>query len=110
MTDEDKKLIWEWCGVSVSYLSDMGIWVFSGVYQREARLDLNNLFKYAVPELYKRGYYYTILQWNEGQHKAIIDKKTVEWAVTASDAIDKDPAEAFGKALLQLIKENDNDR
>ena len=67
-------------------------------------IDLNNLFKYAVPKLYEQDYYYDLLQWNTGQHKAIINKKTVEWAVTASDAVAETPALALFWAIYEVKK------
>ena len=64
---------------------------------------LDACFKWLVPELYEREYYYELLQWNSRQHKAIINKRTVEWAVTASDAVAKTPALALCLAIEKLI-------
>ena len=89
MNNTDKKLIRKWCGRS----------------QMEDVLDLNFYRQYVMPKLYKQGYYYDLFQWNSGQHKVCINQKTEEWAVTVSEAVAKDPEEAFGQALLPLIKE-----
>ena len=64
---------------------------------------LDACFEWLVPELYKQDYYYELLQWNSGQHKAIINKKTAEWAVTVSDAIAETPALALCLAIEKLI-------
>ena len=62
-------------------------------------IDLNSLFTYVVPRLYELGYYYELFQWNNGQHKAIINKRASGWSVTVSDATSTDPATAFFLAL-----------
>jgi len=108
-TNEQIKEFWERCGwkwikrnhlVNEGTLDEhraTGYWrdPEGGRWAAEKEPDLNCLFEYAVPKLYELGYYYELLQWNEGQHKAIINKRAVEWAVTVSDAIDKDPADAL---------------
>lgn len=109
MTDEDKKLILEWCGfkfdgtywkapdglywLSIGFTRD-GIW-FS---RTPPNLDLNFYFKYAVPKL---GY-------AEVTYKYYLSGMTYYAKVGDAifrDAYNKDdPAEAFGQALLKLIK------
>ncbi|KKL16470.1 hypothetical protein LCGC14_2495280 [marine sediment metagenome] len=95
MTDEDRKLIFEFGGFSYFddwyylYQDALCISRFSG----ETDPDMDWYFKYARPKIEeKRGhleYFKFLLNW-------IID-------FTGKD---KDPAEAFGQALLKLIKED----
>jgi hypothetical protein len=70
---------------------------------------LDACFKWLVPKLYRDNYYYDLLQWDNGRHKAIISKATVEWAVTASDTIAETPALALCRAIEKLIDEGVND-
>ena len=65
--------------------------------------DLSLCFKWLVPKLYERDYFYELLQWNAGQHKAIISKKTAGWATIVSDAVAGNPALALCSALEKLI-------
>ena len=94
----------EWCGLP---RTKTGYWLMPDghAYIKTPPLNLTNLFKYVTPELYKRGLYYELMQWDEGQHKAIINEKTPEWTMTVSDAIDKDPEMALLRAVLQIMKE-----
>ena len=115
-TEAQIREFWEWCGfIFHDYI----------VYEYEHRdtrvedpywenpqghevlalpkLDINNLFKYAIPKLYQNGYYYEILQWNEGQHKAIINRRTAEWAETYSSFVNIDPTLALFWAIYSLI-------
>jgi len=84
MKEEDKKLILEWCGLKPP--DDESGFGFEG------RLDMNFYFKYAVPKLL----------WKIGGTMTLIDflQKWIYDAYTSG----KDPAEAFGEALLKLIK------
>ena len=90
---------------------EQDIWVFPDGTIKDEPPDFTDpvwgiayCFKWLVPKLYELSYYYEILQWNEGQHKAIINKRTIEWATTASDAIDKEVAMAFCLAIEKLIE------
>jgi len=99
-----EKEFWEWCGWT--YHPNWKVcWQSPKKYNSEKPppMTLDNLFKHAVPKLYESGYYYELIQWNEGQHKAIIKKVTHGWAVIASDVVDKDPAQAFYIAILEVI-------
>ena len=94
MNELNKKLA-EWRGFSVENISH-------GVYPNFTQ-SLNACEKWLFPKLYEQGYYYNLLQWNEGQHKAIINKRTAEWVVTASDAVAETPALTFCLAVEKII-------
>jgi len=50
LTDEELQRFWEWCGIK-------GRWVDDGRILRFPKITLNNLFRYAVPELDQAQYY-----------------------------------------------------
>ena len=96
MTEEDRKIILEWCGFQ--------LWqpIEGGAYDilfpdgglclgRLLDLDLNFYFKYAVPKIGQ------II----GTPAQLILLK--DWVVDFIFDVE-DPADAFGEALLQLIK------
>ena len=100
MTDEDKKLILEWCG----FYQLEGLWT---IYDEDVLLppdpdlDLNVYFKYAVPKLR-----YASLQHSDqyqGAISAYYAQVSIQFGNNYASA-DDDPAEAFGQALLKLIK------
>ncbi len=106
VTGEDKKLILEFCGIKYeSYDSPMcpnvgGAWVdSSGKYANsmDPTLDPNFYFKYAVPKLEVL----SILYQPPMDISVMVASKSGRFV-----AEDKDPAEAFGQALLKVIKEN----
>ena len=101
MTDEEKKLILEWCGFALRCPPERdaygrGIWDYPNGTYGDVDLDLNFYDKYAFPKLailhisrnlLSRGLNYTVA----------ID---LEW-----EAVSEDLAEALGQALLPLIKQ-----
>ena len=60
-------------------------------------------FKWLVPELNKRGYYYELFQWNNNQHKAVIIKPTKYWADVVASEIADTPASALAEAIGKVI-------
>ena len=93
MTDEDKKLILEFCGFKL-IIDEHNVfyWQFPDGFTLDwleppPKLDLNFYFKYAYPQIPKFQRY-TFLSL---------------WIIEVVNGID--PAEAFGQALLKLIKE-----
>jgi len=67
--------------------------------------DLTTLFKWAVPELRRRGYDYALFGCYGGKHKAeIIKLMEDEWAELATYAIADEPAQALFEAIEKLIE------
>jgi hypothetical protein len=114
MTEQEIKELWEWCGFRFVdgktcpecghttrsywlherlarrlYFEDSEIKFVAGEDNYYPELTLDNLFKYAIPEIKRRGL------WLECQDTGIID----------SIWFDKDPAEALAKAILEVIKD-----
>ena len=107
-TKEQIKEFWEWCGFTLRCPPEKdaygrGIWNYPEGTYGNLELDLNNLFKYAVPKL-RDNYQYELIGWNEGQHKAIINKLQKGWAETYTTAIDKDPALALFWAIWEVME------
>ena len=108
MNTEDTKLIVKWCGVdSMWYLASAWVHQSNGnliqddyVTIRElgfSDLDMNFYFKYAVPKLVK---------WIMGNNPDGEVSVIVYTEENFFKGLDKDPAEAFGLALLKLISRN----
>lgn len=106
-TDEQIKEFWEWCGcqvVSFSHFLDGSV-VYDLVFtdKAEARyyktlidsIDLNNLFKYAVPKLEC-----LTIEVGEGETSVRIIKIPHVYY-----GVDKDPALALFWAIWKIIKE-----
>jgi len=103
MTNEDKKLILEWCGVIFD--KDFLHWrcpdgIRYSLYPPDKPIepDMSFYFKYAVPKL---KFPYISFQMGESSIWHQLENGDVEVATAYSE----DPAEAFGQALLKLIKE-----
>lgn len=121
MTDEDTKLIWVWCGFKQTDVpidiadwhkrTDIYKWFepnasgVSPMLNSLPPIDLKNLFKYAVPKLFELGLDYKLFS-DDGYHFCDITKyvngkdKRVSFSVGCLES-----EEAFGQALLKLIKE-----
>ena len=98
MTDKDEKLILEFCGFKVRTATETGT-IIAVVYPNSElimygymSLDLNFYFKYPVPKLLKRFAKYEVMHFLHDWVEFVI-------------IYDRDPAEAFGQALLKVIKE-----
>ena len=108
MTDEDKKLILEWCGFKILGMGSLGRLLYyypksSGVHSDYAPdLDINFYFKYTVPKLEEYGIKQNI---GSAEHCAWVRRDGNLYGDEAPD-----PAEAFGQALLKLIKEALNEQ
>ena len=118
MTDEDKKLIWEWCGIHFVNVLAYAAWVDRDgnqvVHPDFIPFDLNNLFKYVVPKLVENLWFIDIhisdetlvALKNYGKARQVAESMPeFDIDVPTILATDKDAVEAFGKALLILIKE-----
>jgi len=107
MNDTDKKLIYEFCGGKKieRFVAKLDGWRFGDiVYTIISDPDLNFYFKYAVPKLiycsltkmeraYNGNYWISEVRIEEGGKRYY------------GDSIGEKPDEAFGQALLKLIKE-----
>jgi len=109
MTDEEKKLILEWCGFKLSYYclkgERQGLALHYSEYPDGTQLrngipplDLNFYFKYVVPKLK-----YLSLHYDSKLKYLVCLDGGEDVGVSTED--DKCPAEAFGQALLKLIRE-----
>lgn len=99
MNEEDKKLIFEWLGRNDGGLywqfENGGDWILGDAVV----LDLNFYFKYAVPKVIENGEVFVLSTNHHTNVTLFIGDKE-------GTANSKDPTEAFGQALLKLIKED----
>jgi len=98
MNDTDKKLIYEFCGGKKieRFVAKLDGWRFGDiVYTIISDPDLNFYFKYAVPKVYK--------EYGESGLSLLLDRWTEVVLFTFTSLYD--PDEAFGQALLKLIKD-----
>ena len=119
-TEEQLQEFWEWCGFrqlprgNKAYHFERGTKVMNWLPPGETEtwksvdylpyLDLNNLFQYAILKLKRIGYSYELVEWNEGQHKAIINKLCKGWAETYTTSVDKNPALALFWAIWEVVQ------
>jgi len=111
MNDTDKKLILEWCGFVYDHWGDDLFLVYpdkESVNAEEPELDMNFYFKYAVPKLHTLDNFHVLNYQYIGFAQ---DVKLLRhgWSIIFRQGDDyyasgDDPAEAFGEALLKLIK------
>ncbi len=105
-TDKQIKEFWKWCGIDFFETdgSLMGKTPIGGVF--ELKVDLNNLFKYAVPKLTQPNepFYFIGLSY---------DAESSDWDVLIADVdeqgieyktIDNDPALALFWACYEVMK------
>ena len=105
MTNEGKRLILEWCGWlvdrgnGVHYYQQRKKWrTPDDIWQlKEPALDINFYFKYVVPKLRYISLHYD----SKLNYLVCLDGGENTGLSTAEG---EDPAEAFGQALIQLIK------
>jgi hypothetical protein len=90
-TKEEIQKFWEWCGLVKNPWTSH--W-FCNHIEIELTLDLNNLFKYAVPNL-KKTYY--------SKYNIVISLIS-DWATSILYDNDKDPALALFWAIMEAIK------
>jgi len=65
---------------------------------------LDALFKWAVPELRRRGYDYVLFGWQNDRHKAEIAKPSFEWGTElVTSAVTDEPAQALFEAIEKLL-------
>ena len=104
MTDEDKELILEFCGFKRCNCGYCGSWIGDdgviGDIDNEPILDPNFYFTYVVLKLKELGLKFT-LRFSE----TFLIRFYKERYDCVAAAEHEDPAEAFGQALLFLIKE-----
>lgn len=103
MTGEDKKLILEWCGWHTKKHSRGWLMWYSPTERfmgnEEPFLDLNFYFKYAVPKAVARIAHIFKISIQSAYEISF------RWWLEELLKDPEDPAEAFGQALLKLIKE-----
>ena len=111
-TEEQIKKFWEWCGFTIGdypepkVAPDEKAWYdpsgqfFCGLHNM-LPIDLNNLFKYAVPKLGDIDGF-AVWESTDGWVWEIID----QMAEAAAEGIDKDPALALFWAIWKVIDEN----
>ncbi len=101
-TDEQIKEFWEWCGFKMdnyesTYLATRYTYPGKSVYiHTKPKLDLTNLFTYAVPKLP-----YVLLESCQAGYRASVsaDMKF------NPEVLDKDPALALFWAIYEVMKE-----
>ena len=99
-TEEQLREFWGWCGLKAGWFKlESGLQIVA----EYPSLDLNNLFQYAILKLKRIGYSYELVEWNEGQHKAIINKLCKGWAETYTTSVDKNPVLALFWAIWEAI-------
>ncbi len=93
-TDEQVKVFWEWCGLPLAKLIP-------------PRIDLNNLFKYAVPKLVEENQWVINLGYTPSlpkiYHVRINDSINAHLATFIAQS--KDPALALFWALYKVMEE-----
>ena len=96
-TKEQIKEFWEWCGMSKS---PTGYWYYPDYSARPdaPELDLNNLFKWAVPKLYELGWEYEM----KGYTYHIVNLYKEERRIASKGL--KDPSLTLFWAIWELIK------
>jgi hypothetical protein len=113
-TKEEIKEFWEWCGFKPVDTVINGFkyheWIHPDGLQTNwlPEIDLNNLFKYAVPKVTQIDLW-TNTQWSEAKHTVI----PAEYGATVKlydeykfgNGKDTDPALALFWAIYQVIKE-----
>jgi hypothetical protein len=110
-TEEQVKKVWEWCGFWYDTTKSTGLvmeigWrspsgkVLGGCHVSYLpKIDLNNLFKYAVPKLNAYGFYYATELSDE--HRVWVEINGQIGGVVK----DKDPALALFWAIYKVIEE-----
>ena len=100
-TLEQQKILWEWCGFSYDYWGDKLSIIYPDnqtIADMSPIVDLNNLFKWAVPKVRKQFHI----------HFHSTNNKT-EWRIVLSNANetiygrDNDPAMALCLAISKVI-------
>ena len=112
-TKEQIKEFWEWCGFRRHEDKD-GYWkgcfywhnppntaVWGATWLPD--IDPNNLFKYAVPKLFKMGLWYKLFS-DDGYHFCIIYKDFTNDDVAASVVGTEDPALALFWAIYKVME------
>jgi len=108
--EERLKRFWEWCGLVQMRDKRLGYKTPDGELSF-GTLDLNNLFKWAVPKLKKEGFSITLYYLQEGSHPE--DSTLGKWtaAIGMDDAniavfkSDEAPTTALFLAIERLIEE-----
>lgn len=110
MTKEEQQKIWEWCGfiydesnrTSIYTPSDKWVTPDGKLMRGLPDFTVDNLLKWSRPKLLPN-YDYQLIGCSGGRHKAIIVKIDPVWTTTFCEAVDSDPAEALGQAILKVI-------
>ena len=98
-TDKQVKEFWEWCGWKEW---ETGSWWYLGENASDGLppIDLNNLFKYAVPTLQRNGYLFTLCPTRFTGKFEVDIWRSGDIGITSS--VDKDPAMALFWALWEV--------
>lgn len=110
-TEEQIKEFWEWCGLKYTcpyWVDENGDCALYGEYYSEllSSINLNNLFKYALPELL-----FFIVEFNctstDGNCVVTLEDFYLAQPVKKYQAENKNPALALFWAIYKLIKDGD---
>ena len=99
-TEEQVRRFWRWCGFSVD-----GVGIYhcpDGISEvrYSPKIDLNNLFKWAVPKLRDEYYVQICTYYHDGEYLAQVDSAMKQGGV----AVNKDPALALFWAIWEVMK------
>ena len=99
MQDQEEREFWEWCGFKLCPNPKSSSYTYidaEKIYRGVLRIDLNNLFRYAVPKLYlelcRKGQYHKM--------KAIYEALEQE-IIKGSTESEINPAQALYKAIQE---------
>lgn len=119
-TQKELKEFWEWCGFrqdvdGLYILPDCKRWTDrSGasinVIQFLPKLDLNNLFKYAVPKLQDKGYMVELYSYEQKGYKVSIYHITGQVDIPVVITTNEESALALYQAIRQVMEEVSNGR
>jgi len=122
-TKEQIKAFWEWCGIKERFESDTGTWYYH--YPNRVNdielppVDLNNLFKYAVPKFQDMGNPVTLEAYEHKGYLARVYKDCFTQRPDGSyepflepigECKDDDPALALFWAIWEVIHDKSKDR
>ena len=102
MGDKELQEFWEWCGGEFTTKTQSAMRMPDGsIFHVCPPIDLNNLFKYAVPKLHKKGLFLEM----------VVDKRFCRAVALTELGVkpkreyvgeDKDPAQALYKAIQEV--------
>lgn len=100
-TEAQRKEFWEWCGLSQNHWTKAWFIDANTKANPQPNIDLNNLFKYAVPGL---GFDIKFIEWVDGCFEVeLLEGEHTRVAV----AKDEDPALALFWALWEVMEKSE---